>query len=58
MSAEGKLGEILEFIRASSPTEKEQIFQALAQKGGREWEKMRVLNRVAPKHSTADLCDW
>ena len=30
MSAEGQLGEILELIRASSPTEREQIFQALA----------------------------
>ena len=33
MSAEGQLGEILELIRASSPTEREQIFQALAKEG-------------------------
>lgn len=58
MSAEGQLGEILKLIRASSLTEKEQIFQALAQKGGPGWEKMRVFNRVAPKHSTAGLCEW
>ena len=30
MSAEGQLGEILELIRASSPTEREPIFAVLA----------------------------
>ena len=33
MSAEGQLGEILELIPASSPTEHEQTFQALAKEG-------------------------
>ena len=33
MSAEGQLGEILELIRASSSTEREQIFAALAKEG-------------------------